>query len=32
MSFDEAVEYEDFNVIGAWVGEQTPIIVMPFIH
>ena len=32
MSFDEAVEYVDFNVAGAWVGEQTPIIVMPFIH
>jgi hypothetical protein len=32
MSFDEAVEYVDFNVVGAWVGEQTPIIVMPFIH
>jgi len=32
MSFDEAVEYVDYNVVGAWVGEKTPIIVMPFIH
>lgn len=32
MDYDEAIEYVDYNVIGAWVGEQTPIIVMPFIH
>jgi hypothetical protein len=32
MDFEEAVEYVDYNVVGAWVGEQTPIIVMPFIH
>ena len=24
MSDEEAVEYFEFNVIGAWVGEQTP--------
>jgi hypothetical protein len=29
MSYDEAIEYADFNILGAWVGEQTPIIVMP---
>lgn len=29
MSYDDATEYIDFNCIGAWVGEQTPIIVMP---
>ena len=29
MSYDEAVEYIDYNCIGAWIGEQTPIIVMP---
>ena len=29
MEYEEAVEYVDFNVVGAWVGEQTPIIVMP---
>jgi len=25
MTHDEAVEYFDFNVIGAWVGEGTPV-------
>lgn len=29
MDYDDAVDYLDFNVVGAWVGEQTPIIVMP---
>ena len=29
MSFDEAVDYMDFNVTGSWVGEQTPIIIHP---
>lgn len=29
MTYDDATEYIDFNCIGAWVGEQTPIIVMP---
>ena len=24
MTYEEAVEYFDFNVIGAWVGEYTP--------
>jgi hypothetical protein len=27
MTYEEAVEYFDFNVIGAWVGEGTPIFV-----
>ena len=27
MTHDEASEYIDFNCVGAWVGEQTPIIV-----
>jgi len=27
MTYEEATEYLDFNVIGAWVGPQTPIIV-----
>ena len=30
MEFEEAVEYVDFNCVGAWMGERTPIIVMPF--
>ena len=25
MSEEEAIEYFDFNVSGAWVGEKTPI-------
>jgi hypothetical protein len=29
MDYEDAVDYLDFNVVGAWVGEQTPIIVMP---
>lgn len=29
MEYEEAVEYVSYNVTGAWVGEQTPIIVMP---
>ena len=27
-SFDEAMEYFEFNVIGSWVGEFTPIFVV----
>lgn len=28
MEYEEACEYLDFNVLGAWVGPQTPIIVV----
>ena len=28
MTEEEAIEYFDYNVIGSWVGEDTPI----FIH
>ena len=24
MTYEEAVEYFDFNIAGAWVGEHTP--------
>ena len=24
MSYEEAVEYFEFNIAGAWVGESTP--------
>lgn len=27
MSLDDAVEYMYYNVIGAWVGEETPLFV-----
>jgi len=30
MTYDEATEYIEYNCIGAWVGERTPVIVMPF--
>ena len=29
MTYTEAAEYIDFNVAGAWVGEQTPVIIHP---
>lgn len=29
MTWEDAEEYISFNCIGAWVGERTPIIVMP---
>jgi hypothetical protein len=25
MSYDEAVDYMEFNVVGSYVGQQTPI-------
>jgi len=27
MTYEEAEEYIDFNIIGAWIGDTTPIIV-----
>ena len=27
MSYKEAQEYVDFNIVGAWIGDTTPIIV-----
>ena len=30
MEYEEAEEYFDFNVIGAWVGEGTPIFIEVF--
>ena len=27
MSHEEAIEYFDFNIVGAWVGDETPIFV-----
>ena len=29
MEFEEAEEFVSFNILGAYVGEQTPIVVMP---
>jgi hypothetical protein len=30
MTYEEALEYFDFNIIGAWVGENTPIFITRF--
>ena len=30
MTYDEAVEYFEFNQIGAWVGDQTPCFIQPY--
>ena len=27
MTEEEAIDYFDFNVVGSWVGEETPIFV-----
>lgn len=32
LDCDEAMEYLDFNVVGAWVGEKTPIIVNTIVY
>lgn len=32
MSYEEAEEYIEYNCVGAWVGEQTPIIVQDFLR
>lgn len=29
LSYEDAVEWVDYNIVGAWLGKQTPIIVMP---
>ena len=29
MSYEEAMEYVDFNIAGAWMGEGTPAIMYP---
>jgi hypothetical protein len=32
MSQEEAVEYMDFNVLGAYVGEETPIFLGDYVN
>lgn len=29
MTYDEAIEYIDFNCLSGWIGEQTPLIITP---
>ena len=31
-TYEEAVEHLEFNVVGAWVGEETPIFVYEDAH
>lgn len=30
MTYEEAVEFIDFNVLGGWVGEKTPYVLTGF--
>ena len=30
MGYEDAIEHFDFNVIGAWLGEGTPIFIEVF--
>ena len=30
MSYEEALEWYDFNVVGAYMGENTPLFIMSF--
>ncbi len=32
LEYDEAVDYMEFNVVGSYVGEHTPIFVRPYIE
>ncbi len=32
MTYDEAVEFIEFNVEGAYVGIETPVIVWPYLN
>jgi len=32
MTEEEAIEYIDFNIVGAFVGESTPIIMWPILE
>jgi hypothetical protein len=27
MTYEEAIEYFDFNILGAWMGENTPVFI-----
>jgi len=32
MTEEEAIEFIDFNIVGAYVGESTPIIMWPILE
>ena len=27
MSYEEAIEYYDYNIVGSWMGENTPVFI-----
>jgi hypothetical protein len=27
MTYEEAIEYYDYNIVGAWMGELTPVFI-----
>lgn len=29
LTYEQAMEYVDFNIVGAWVGEHTPLMFFP---
>jgi len=29
MEYEEAIDYVQYNCISAWIGDETPVIVMP---
>lgn len=31
MTYEEAVEYFDYNIMGSWVGENTPIYITNYL-
>lgn len=32
MTYEEAIEFYDYNIIGSWVGEYTPIFITTTLH
>jgi hypothetical protein len=31
MTYEEALEYYDYNIVGAWMGENTPIFITNYL-
>lgn len=29
LDIEEAIEHTEYNILGAWMGDRTPIVVMP---
>jgi hypothetical protein len=30
MTYEEAIEYFDYNILGAWMGENTPVYIQTY--